>query len=483
MKMLINGKKVDSLDGKVMEIKNSFTHEIIDTVPVATKGDVDLALEASQKGKAIWANTPVYRRAEILLKYADLLSKNKEELATLTSKEMGKPIAQSEVEVDTMVRLYTGYVEKIKHFYGHTLPTTTQPGFENDIIFTRHEPLGVIACFVPFNFPMELYAQKVAPALAAGNAVIIKPSSDSPLAAIRLTELLHEAGVPGSVAQIVTGRGSTIGAWLTTSPKINAVSLTGSTEVGIGIAEDAAKNLHRVFLELGGNDPCIIFNDVDIEMAANEALAGRIINAGQTCCSAKRFIVHNSIKEEFTATLISKLEKLKAGDPLDRDTDVGPLVSENAAKDVLSQVELTIKQGAKCLYGGKCHNKTLVEPIVLTDVTNQMDIAKDLEVFGPVFPIIGFDTLDEAVKIANASQYGLNGGVISNDINKAMQVALRLECGVTVINGSGCYRTDDIAFGGYKMSGLGREGMSYTLEEMTQIKTVAMKNVIANKTK
>lgn len=477
MKMLIGGMKTDSSDGKVIEVFNPTTHEFIDTVPSATQEDVNRAIEIAQEGKRIWAETPIYKRAEVLLKFTDLMEMHKQELANLSSKEMGKPLAQSEEEVDIVVRLFRGYVEKIKHLYGKTMPDSGQPGVENDVLITRREPLGIVVCLIPFNFPLELYAQKAAPALASGNAIIAKPASDTPLGAIRMTELMIEAGIPGSVAQIVTGKGSSVGRWLATSPDINAISLTGSTEVGVELVKYASDHLHRVFLELGGNDALVIFDDADINHAVEEAVFGRIFNSGQVCCATKRFLVQQTIAEQFTDKLIERLKQIKLGDPFD-SADMGPLVSERAAEEVERQVQLTIEQGAKCLFGGKRFNKTYFEPTVLVNVTTDMDIARNMEVFGPVFPLITFDTLEEAIKIVNSSQYGLMGGVITSDMNKAMKVATKMESGGVVINGCSVYRTADMPFGGYKKSGIGREGISHTLEEMTQEKTIVMKGIL-----
>jgi succinate-semialdehyde dehydrogenase/glutarate-semialdehyde dehydrogenase len=348
---------------------------------------------------------------------------------------------------------------------------------ERDVIFTRREPLGIVVCVVPFNHPASLYTQKIAPALAMGNAIIIKPASHNPLTVIRLTELLLEAGVPGNVAQVVTGSGSVIGDHLVSSPRIDAITLTGSTEVGITVAEQAAKHLHHVYLELGGNDPLIIFDDVDVEKAVDEVVVSRAYNAGQTCASSKRIIVQNSIRQAFTEKLVKKLGDLRIGDPLDPQTDIGCLITEKAALDVQRQVKHTVEQGARCILGGAPYDRTFFPMTVLVDVTPNMDIAKDLEVFGPVFPIIGFDTAEEAIEIANSSIFGLMGGVMTGDYKKALKIATALECGGVVINGSGNYRPPELAFGGYKMSGLGREGVSATLEEMSQLKSIVLKGV------
>jgi succinate-semialdehyde dehydrogenase/glutarate-semialdehyde dehydrogenase len=310
-----------------------------------------------------------------------------------------------------------------------------------------------------------------------GNSVIVKPSSDNPLTEVKLVELLLESGVPGNVVQVVTGSGAKVGRWLSSSSKINAITLTGSTVVGIDIYKNAAANLSRVFLELGGNGAFVVLDDANLELAVKEAKEGRTANAGQICSSPKRFIIHNSIKEAFTEQLISQLEGLKIGNPEDPDTDVGCLISEKAAITVEQQVEKTIEQGAKCIYGGKRFNKSFFQPTVLTDVTPDMDVAQDMEIFGPVFPIIGFDTIEEAIEIANNTQYGLMTGVITQNINRGLQVAEKLESGGVIINGSGRYRNPDMAYGGYKKSGIGREGISVTLEEMSQIKNYVLKNI------
>jgi acyl-CoA reductase-like NAD-dependent aldehyde dehydrogenase len=477
MKMIIDGQKVAALDGKVCEVFNPATSEKIDAVPSATREDIERALDSAQKGKKIWADTPQYERSRILMKFADSVEKHKEGLAITLCKDTGKSIRNAQNEIEGIPGIFRGYAERANHLYGLTMPNSS-PGAEENIIFTRREPLGVIACIVPFNFPATLYAHKVAPALAMGNAVIIKPASDSPLVDICLTELLLESGIPGSVAQIITGSGAVAGNYLISSPKIDAICLTGSTPVGIDVAKAGAQHLHHVFLELGGNDALIIFEDAELELAVEEVLMARILNAGQICMTTKRILVQNSVKDSFTRLLLEKLKAVKMGDPLDPQTDMGCLIKEKAAIEVENQVNHTIKQGAKCIYGGKRLNKTFFEPTLLVDVSPEMDIAKDMEIFGPVFPIIGFDTMEEALMIANSSIYGLMGGVMTRDINKAMKAAVGMECGGVVINGSGRYRTSEMPFGGYKMSGMGREGVCTALEEMTQIKTIVMKGVL-----
>ena len=475
--MIIGGKAVDSGSGSTIKVLNPATGELIDTVPDAAEEDIREAIDISLEGKRVWGNTPLFKRSEILRRFLEIVEEKKNELAVLLTTETGKTVRESVAEVDTLLRVFRGYIEKANHFYGITLPDS-QVGFENDIIFTRREPLGVIVLVIPFNFPIDLFSHKAAPSLITGNSIIVKPSSDNPLSIIRLVEMLIEAGVPECAVQVVTGVGSVLGKWLISSPKINAVSLTGSTKAGIDVAKESAPHLHRFFLELGGNDAFVVYSDADIDLAVEEALVARTLNAGQTCCAAKRFIVEKPVVEEFTTKLIERLKKIKIGNPLDPETEMGCLISEKAAIQVEEQVLHTVKQGANCIYGGKRLEKAFFQPTVLTNVIPSMDAAQDMEIFGPVFPVIAFETLDEAVEIVNQSMYGLMGGVMSRDMNKAMKTAARMESGGIVINGAGNYRPLEIPFGGYKKSGLGREGISYTLEEMTQIKTIIMKKIL-----
>jgi succinate-semialdehyde dehydrogenase/glutarate-semialdehyde dehydrogenase len=480
MKMLINGKRVDTNSNATIEILDPTTQELIDTVPAATEEDMLQAIEVAQVGKKPWAALPQYKRSNILYKWADLIVANRDELIPLLARETGKPVTQTSGEVDVVPQIIRGYCEMANHLYGQTL-TEFQTGSENDIIFTKREPLGVVGCITPFNYPVELCYHKAAAAIAVGNATIIKPSEENPLSLLRMAELAWEAGVPGDVLQVVTGYGAVVGPVLADSKLVNAISFTGSTKVGLEIAALAAKTLKTVSLELGGNDPFIVFEDADMELAVSEAVTGRVQNAGQTCCAPKRFIVQSSVLDEFTTKVIERLKTIKKGSTLSYETELGSLISPVAAKRVEEQVEQAIAQGAKLAFGGKLENLTHYEPTVLTGVTSDMDIAKDLEVFGPVFPIIAFNTLDEAIEIANNSQFGLNAGVITKDSAKAIQTAAKLEVGNVVINGSGCYRNVDQPHGGIKMSGVGREGICCTIQDMTNVKAYILKNIMLEK--
>lgn len=477
MQMIIDGKRVDASDRGVIRILNPATQEFIDTVPKATASDVDQAIDVAQEGKRIWANTPTHERVRLLNRCADAIEEHLEDLAQSLSREMGKIIQEARGEIRVSAQTIRGYAEAAAHHYGKTL-TDSQKGIEKDILFTRHEPLGVVACITPFNYPVLLVAHKMAAALATGNSVIVKPASDNPLTLIKLVALCLEQGIPGNGLQIITGSGEVVGKILAESPKVNAISLTGSTEVGISLAETGAKTLKRVFLELGGNDPFIVLDDADISKAIAAAVEGRLENAGQTCCSSKRFLVHESVHDVFIKKLLEALSKIKHGSPQDDETEYGCLINGNAAQKVELQIQKTIEQGAKLICGGHAYNITYFEPTILDDVTLDMDIAKDMEVFGPVFPIITFKTDENAVKIANASRYGLQAGIMTKSVDRAMRIAANLQCGAVVINGSGNYRHIEQPFGGYKMSGFGREGISGTLAEMSQEKTYVLKDVL-----
>lgn len=477
MKMFINHERADASNGRTIQVLNSATQELIDTVPAATAADVQRAIAAAQAGKKVWAGLPVHKRSRILFACAQRIDENREELARSLSTEMGKIIREARAEIRVCAQLLRGFAEMANHRYGQTM-TDYQIGTEKDIIFTRYEPLGVVACISPFNYPVELCFQKVSAALAAGNAVIVKPATDNPLTIMRIVELCWECGLPGDVLQLVTGSGAVVGSLLAESPDIQAISLTGSTEVGLDVLQKASATMKRTFMELGGNDPFIVFEDSDLKAAVANAVAGRIQNAGQTCCSPKRFIVQNSVKEQFIAGLTQKLSGLNIGSPLDDAAEMGSLISPRAAQDVRRQVEHTIAQGARLVCGGQVFGESYFEPTVLDGVTPDMDVANELEIFGPVFPILGFDTEEEAIAIANATIYGLQGGIMTRDMGRAMRVASRLECGGVVINSSGNYRHLDQPFGGWKKSGIGREGVSVTLDEMTQAKSYILKNIL-----
>lgn len=477
MKMFINGKAVNAADNKTIEVTNPATGALVDTVPAATPQDIKDAVAHAKAAQKIWAKVPVYEKAKIMKKFITLVEAEKEPLARLLSDETGKPIVEARAEIGNITIAFESFSEKAKHLYGETVPSGMEAGQDKNLLFTQREPLGVVACVIPFNFPCDLFDQKVAPALLAGNAAIVKPSTDNPLTLCRLTALLGEAGVTPGAIEIVTGRGSVVGHELCSNPDVHLITLTGSTSVGIETAKVAAGNLCHVALELGGNDAFIVLEDADVDLATDELIWGRMYNTGQVCCASKRFLVHKSRVEEFTKKAIAKISAIKAGMPADEDTRLGCLISEKAAKEVEAQVELTVKQGGKIVLGGK-RDGAFYTPTVIADVPKTADVAKDMEIFGPVVPIISFDTPEEAVEIANHSIFGLCGCVFTKDMKEAFSVANALECGGAVINGASFFRSFEMPFGGYKFSGIGTEGVMSTFNEMTRTKSVVLKNIL-----
>lgn len=476
MQMLIGGRFVDSSDRATIDIVNPATGRVVDTVPAATLEDLDRAISLAVVGQKEWDAVPLHEKMRILEKYACLVEEHVEEIAQVMCEEGGKPMEQCRTEVYANAAIFRIYCAAAYTFYGKTLPYNGEARSQGDVVMTIHEPLGVFANIVPFNYPCELAAHKLAPMLVTGNAVVLMPSSKTPRSAIMIVDLLYKAGVPANAVCCVTGKGSLIGVSAAKDPRVAAVSFTGSTGVGISLAETCAKSLRPVSLELGGNDPLIIFGDADYEKALDEAVAGRLGNAGQTCCASKRFLVQKGIYDKFAADLTARLSAVKVGDPADPSVEMGPCVREADAKEVERQIRLTLDQGGELLLGGK-RNGAFVEPTVIK-TPKEADIAKDMECFGPVWPLISFDTADEAVEIANNTIFGLSSGVMTSDMKVAMKVANRLESGSCIIGGSGNYRLAHQPFGGYKYSGVGREGAVSTLEEVTQQKTIAFKGIL-----
>ena len=476
MKSLIGNKWKDSSDGKVIEVYNPATNELIDTVPSLTKEDVEEAIDYADAHQKEWEEKSVVERCEVLSKFASLVEQNKDELAMLLSKETGKPIKEAYNEIANIQVGVPGYVEKVKHEYGNIVYRGTEKGQENTIQYTIEQPLGVVVAIIPFNFPSDIFINKVPPALLMGNAVILKPASVNPLTLTRYVELLVEAGVPAGVISVVHGSGSVVGKTLTSSKKVDMVSLTGSTAAGIDAAKNCAEHCAHSSLELGGNDAFILCSDGDMDLAIEETVWGRLYNTGQVCCASKRFLIENSVKEEYIKRMVEKINSLKQGNPQDMSTDIGCLVSEEAAIEVERQVNETIAEGATLVCGGK-RNGAFYEPTILDNVTKDMQVAKDMEIFGPVISVIGFDDLEEAIAIANQSIYGLSGSIITKDISRAIKVSEKMECGGFVINGASFFRSFEQPFGGWKYSGIGNEGIMTTLKEMSRTKTVILKNI------
>ena len=499
MKMLIGGKKVDSSNGKTIDVVNPATGKLIDTVPAATKEDVSRALDYAKIGFEKWSKTTMLERENIFFKYRALINKpeNKRWFLEHICEEMGLNPAIACFNFMQAEAIFAGYMETAKRYDGRLLVPGTELGHdthtERDMVMVTNEPIGTVVGIVPFNAPMLLFSYKAAPALVAGNAVIIKAPSDDPLTVIRAAELLIEAGVPGEAIQVITAKGSDLGTSLMDDPRIDCIAVTGSTEVGLDVARECAKRLIPCELELGGNDPFIVLEDADIDLAAANAAFTRSANAGQVCIAPKRFLVHKDVVEEFTSKVIKTLnmfrvgydpdisptiERIVEGDILNplADPVCCPVINSRAADTIMSQINHTVEQGAKIVYGGT-RDGCFIYPTVLTGVTKDMDIAGDMEIFGPVIPIITISSEEEALEIANQSQYGLSGCVWTKDWQRGYDVARRVQSGGVVVNGTGMYRNQMQPFGGYKMSGLGREGL-VTLGAMMQQKVIVMKDFL-----
>lgn len=476
MKMIINGKRADSVSGNTFPVTAPATGEVIETVPQASEDDIRLAVDAAVSGQKVWVKYPIYERADIVYRFLELVETNKETLAQILCKENGKPIREARAEIGNIRIGFSAFAEAAKHYYGKTIPHGTEPGQQSNFQIVTREPIGVVAAIIPFNFPCDLFDQKVAPALMMGNAVIVLPSSDNPLTLMMLTEMLVEAGVPNGVVQCLTAPGSVKSAAVK-DPRVHLVTLTGSTEVGIQTAILAAANLTHAALELGGNDAFIVLEDGDVDLAVEEMIWGRMYNTGQVCCASKRFLIHNSLKDEFARKSVARIKNLKFGDPQSEETQIGCLISEAAAIKVEKQVTLTVEQGGKILLGGK-RNGAFYDPTVIADVPKDADVAVDMEIFGPVVPIIGFDTDEEAVEIANKSVFGLSSCVFSRDSKRAVKIARAMEAGGAVINGASFFRAFEMPFGGWKHSGIGTEGVMSTFDEMTRIKNIVLKNIV-----
>ena len=502
MKMIIGGEKVDSFSGKTIDIINPATGEFLDTIPAATKEDVDRALDLSKIGFKKWGKTTLMQREAIFNKFCQLVDKeeNYKWFMKTLALEAGKSPKMTHFEIGGLKELFKGYLETAKRYDGKVLVPGTEVGHdghtEKDLVMLVHEPVGTVVSIIPFNAPLMLFGYKVAPALAAGNAVIVKPPTDNPSTCIRAVELLHEAGVPGEALQIITGRGSDLGNLLIDDPRIDAITMTGSTEIGIEIAKSMAKHLRPCSLELGGNDAFIVMPDADLDEVVPLCAFGRTGNAGQVCISPKRFLIHRDIIDKFTEKVLELIKLVEWGFPEDVDAAVKEayesgsyttsraldliqmcsIINEKAAIEVEKQVQHTIDQGAKLVYGGKRHG-AFFEPTVLVNVTKDMDVAKDMEIFGPVIPLISFDTFEEAMEIANQSIYGLAGCIFTADWKLGMRAAQEMQTGEVIVNGTGLFRNMMQPFGGYKQSGMGKEGF-VTLGEMMEEKTVVFKGFL-----
>ncbi|MEX2029942.1 MAG: aldehyde dehydrogenase family protein [Anaerolineales bacterium] len=473
--MLIDGRWVEASNGATVEVRNPGTGTVIDRVPRGTVEDAARAVDAAQTGKESMRRLTAADRYDLLQSIADAIQGRVDELGRLLAEENGKPILQTRAEVGVTANIMRGFAEEAKRIFGRVMPTDAVRGQERHFAVTIRQPLGVVAAIVPFNYPVELWGHKAAAALAAGNAVISKPPSACPLTLLKIAEMMEAAGLPRAAHQMITGPGEVIGDFLAASPGVQMITLTGSTQVGKHIARLASENLKKVHLELGGNDAMIILADADVEKAAEAVVLGRLARGnGQICCAVKRIFVEAPIYDAFAERLTALARELHVGDQLQESTDVGPLISEAAAQEVEAVIQDAVKAGAKVRTGGG-RRGAFIDPTVLTDVPVKAELFRE-ETFGPVAPLVRFSDLEEAIRLANDSPYGLQSAVFTQDINRAFEVAYRLEAGGVIVNWSSALRVETLPFGGIKMSGHGREGVHDTLEEMTDQKTIIVHN-------
>ncbi|MCH9019222.1 MAG: NADP-dependent succinate-semialdehyde dehydrogenase [Proteobacteria bacterium] len=469
----IDGAWADADSGETIEVNNPATGEILGAVPKMGAQETRRAIEAANRAYPAWRARTAKQRAQILRGWFDLMMANQEDLAVLMTAEQGKPLAESRGEVAYAASFIEWFAEEGKRAYGDVIPQT----FADRRIVVIKEPVGVVASITPWNFPSAMITRKVGPALAAGCTVVSKPASQTPYSALALAELAERAGLPAGVFNVVTGAASGIGGEMTSNPTVRKITFTGSTEVGKQLMEQSARTVKKVSMELGGNAPFIVFDDAEIDAAVNGAMASKYRNTGQTCVCANRFLVQDSVYDDFAEKFSKAAAKLVVGDGLKGETDQGPLIDMNAVAKVEDHIEDALAKGARTLTGGKRHELggSFFEPTVLADVDTQMKVARE-ETFGPVAPLFKFSTEAEAIELANDTEFGLCAYFYSRDIGRIWRVAEALEYGIVGIN-EGIISTEVAPFGGMKESGVGREGAHHGLDEYLEVKYLCMGGV------
>jgi len=467
--LFINGQWQEAKEYR--PLFSPYNNEQIAEIAFADEDDVDNAIDAAEKARPVMAKMPAHKRASILENLVELLKKNEEECVRLLTLEAAKPWTTAKGEVARTIMTYKFAAEEARRIHGETLPLDAAPGGEDRLSFTIRQPIGVIGAITPFNFPMNLVAHKVGPAIASGNTIVLKPASQTPLTSLFLAELLQEAGLPDGVLNVVTGSGSIVGDRLVSDDRVKAITFTGSPAVGIGLRSKAG--LKRVTLELGSNSALIVDKGVDLDAMIPRAVTGAFSFAGQVCISLQRAYVHEDLYEEFVEKFVAQTKKLKLGSPLDPETDVSAVISPKDAERAVSWIEEARASGAVVATGGGRHGN-IVEPTVLLHVDPKQKVSCH-EVFAPIVLINKISSIEEAVFYVNDSRYGLQAGIYTNDISTALKAAEELEVGGVMINDIPTFRVDHMPYGGVKESGIGREGIKYAIEEMTEMKLISIK--------
>ncbi|WP_027409718.1 aldehyde dehydrogenase family protein [Anoxybacillus tepidamans] len=465
-KLYINGEWLEAKSYTVL--RSPYSGEVLAEIPAAAREDVERAIAAAYEARRIMAKMPAHERAAILEKVVSLLQERAEEAARIIALEAAKPITTAKAEVARTIQTYKFAAEEAKRIYGETLPLDAAPGGENRIALTVREPIGVVGAITPFNFPMNLVAHKLGPAIASGNTVVLKPASQTPLSAYFIAELFEQAGLPKGALNVVTGSGKTVGDQIVADPRVSMVTFTGSPEVGIGIRNKAG--LKRVTLELGSNSAVIIDEQVDVDRIVPRCVTGAFSFQGQVCISLQRIYVHEKRYEEFVEKFTVAAGQLKVGDPLDPATDVSALISEKDVERSLAWIEEAKQGGAVVALGGKRQGNILL-PTVILETAPTMKVSCQ-EVFAPIVLINKVSSIDEAIELVNDSRYGLQAGIYTDNVHVAWEAAEKLHVGGVLINDIPTFRVDHMPYGGVKESGFGREGIRYAVEEMTELKLV-----------
>jgi succinate-semialdehyde dehydrogenase/glutarate-semialdehyde dehydrogenase len=471
--VLIDGQWRHALNGATKEVRNPANGDLIGLIPNVGEKETQEAIDSAQVAFKTWKLRTAEDRSNLLKRWFELMLEHQEDLAILMTTEQGKPIAESRGEITYAASYIQWFAEEARRLYGEVIPS---PWGDKRIIVTR-EPVGVCAAITPWNFPSAMITRKVAPALAAGCTIIVKPATQTPLSALAMAELALRAGIPKGVFNVITGDPRPIGGILTSSPVVRKLTFTGSTEIGRVLAAQCAPTLKRMSLELGGNAPFIVFDDADIDAAVAGAIASKYRNTGQTCVCSNRFLVQEGVYEIFSEKLSKAVAALKVGNGLESDITQGPLIDEAALAKVEELVSEAVSKGAKVVLGGKRHSLggTFYEPTILANVTNQMRLAKE-EIFGPVSPLFKFKSEQEAVAMANDTEFGLAAYFYSKDVGRAFRVSEALEYGMVGVN-SGIISTAVAPFGGVKQSGMGREGSLHGIDEYVDCKYMCLGGV------
>lgn len=469
--LFINGEWVEA--DEYRPLYSPYSGETIANVAVANEGHVDQAIQAASSARREMSELPAHKRASILENLVQLLKENQDHCAKLIAQESAKPLKTAKGEVARTIMTYTFAAEEARRISGETIPMDAAPGGEGRFAYTVREPLGVVAAITPFNFPMNLVAHKVGPAIASGNTVVLKPASQTPLSSYYLAELLQKAGLPDGALNVVTGSGRLVGDQLVTDHRVHKITFTGSPEVGIGIRNKAG--LKKVTLELGSNSAVIVDRNVDLDSMIDRAVTGAFGFSGQVCISLQRAYVHEELFDEYIEKFVHRTKQLKTGDPLKEDTDVSALITPSDVDRALQWIDEAASHGAKILTGGSREGNILL-PTVMTSV-DEKDRISCQEAFAPVVVIHKVKGVEEAIERVNDSRYGLQAGIYTNDVNTAMKAAKRLHVGGVMINDIPTFRVDHMPYGGVKESGSGREGIKYAIDEMTELKLVVINGV------